>query len=69
MRFVSEILPAPRLGCVDISPQPHEGTDEMEEPEVPVGQLIESGEDAAEVFDLADEALNQVALPVQMRVV
>ena len=35
----------------------------MEEPEVPAGQLVESGEETTEVLDLADEAFNQVALP------
>ena len=41
----------------------------MEDPEVPAGQLVESGEETTEVFDLADEAFNEMALPVQMRVV
>ena len=36
----------------------------MEESEVPVGQLVESGEDATEVLDLADEAFDEVAFPV-----
>ena len=57
------------LGSVDISLQPHESADEMEEPEVPAGQLVESGEETTEVLDLADEAFNEMALPVQMRVV
>ena len=58
-----------RLGSVDISSHPDESTDEMEESEVPVGQLVEPGEEATEMLDLADEAFNEVAFPVQMRVV
>ncbi len=57
------------LGSVDISSHPDESTDEMEESEVPVGQLVEPGEEATEMLDLADEAFNEVAFPVQMRVV
>ncbi len=38
----------------------------MEESEVPVGQLVEPGEEATEMLDLADEAFNEVAFPVQM---
>jgi hypothetical protein len=41
----------------------------MEEPEVATGQLFESGEDAAVVLDLADEALHQVTLSVQIHIV
>ncbi len=55
-----------RLGSVDISSHPDESTDEMEESEVPVGQLVEPGEEATEMLDLADEAFNEVAFPVQM---
>ncbi len=54
------------LGSVDISSHPDESTDEMEESEVPVGQLVEPGEEATEMLDLADEAFNEVAFPVQM---
>ena len=52
------------LGCVDISSQPYEGTDEMEESEVSVRQLVEPGEDATEMLDLADEAFDQMTLSV-----
>ena len=54
------------LGSVDISSHPDESTDEMEESEVPVSQLVEPGEEATEMLDLADEAFNEVAFPVQM---
>ena len=57
------------VGSVDISSHPDESTDEMEESEVPVGQLIEPGEEVTEMLDLADEAFNEVAFPIQMRVV
>ena len=52
------------LGCVDISSQPYESTNEMEEAEVPMRQLVESGEDMSVVFDLADEALHKMTLSV-----
>ena len=41
----------------------------MEESEISVSQLVEPGEEATEMLDLADEAFNEVAFPVQMRVV
>ena len=46
----------------------------MEEPEVSVRQLVEPGEDAAEVLDLANEAFDeegmvQMTLPVEILVV
>ena len=53
-----------RLGRVDISSQPYESTNEMEEAEVPMCQLVESGEDVSVVFDLADEALHTMTLSV-----
>ena len=53
-----------RLGCVDISSQPYESTNEVEEAEVPMCQLVESGEDVSVVLDLADEALHKMTLSV-----
>ena len=41
----------------------------MEEPKVSVRQLVEPGEDAAEVFDLTDQALDKMALSVQILIV
>ena len=41
----------------------------MKEAEVPVCQLVETGEDASEVLDLADETLNEVTLSVEVRIV
>ena len=41
----------------------------MEEPEVPICQLVEPGEDAAEVLDLANDAFDQMTLPVEILVV
>ena len=41
----------------------------MEEPEVSVRQLVEPGEDAAEVLDLANEAFDQMTLSVEVLVV
>ena len=41
----------------------------MEEPEVSVRQLVESGEDVAVVLDLAYEALDEMTLPVEILVV
>ena len=53
-----------RLGCVDISSQPYESINEMEEAEVPMRQLVESREDVSVVLDLADEALHKMTLSV-----
>ena len=39
------------LGSVDISSWPYESADKVEESEVPICQLVESGEDAAVVLD------------------
>ena len=36
----------------------------MKEAEVPIRQLVESGEDVSVVFDLADEALHKMTLSV-----
>ena len=36
----------------------------MEEPEVSARQLVEPGEDATEMLDLADEAFDQMTLSV-----
>ena len=36
----------------------------MEEPEASVRQLVEPGEDATEMLDLADEAFDQMTLSV-----
>ena len=41
----------------------------MEEPEVSVRQLVESGEDVAVVLDLAYEALDEMPLSVQILIV
>ncbi len=41
----------------------------MEEPEVSVRELVEPGEDATEMLDLADEALDQMAFSVEMLIV
>ena len=41
----------------------------MEEPEVSVRQLVESGEDAAKVLDLTDETLDKMTLSVQVLIV
>ena len=46
------------LGSVDVSSHPDESTDEMEESEISVSQLVEPGEEATEMLDLADEAFN-----------
>ena len=63
-RSVDIYLSHIRLGCVDISSQPYESADEVEEAEVYASQLVETGEDAPVVLDLADEALNEVTLSV-----
>ena len=39
----------------------------MEEAEVPMSELVESGEDVSVVLDLADEALHRMTLSVQYR--
>lgn len=44
--------------------EPDECRDETQEAQVSVSQLVEAGEDAAIVLNLADEALDQVALLV-----
>ena len=36
----------------------------MEEAEVPMSELVESGEDVSVVFDLADETLHEMTLSV-----
>ena len=41
----------------------------MEEAEVPMCQLVESGEDMSVVFDLADEALHEMTLSVKILIV
>ena len=41
----------------------------MEEGKVSPGQLVEAGEDAAVLLDLADEALDEMAFLVEVRVV
>ena len=41
----------------------------MEEAEVPMCQLVESGEDMSVVFDLADEALHKMTLSVKILIV
>lgn len=41
----------------------------MEEAKVARVQLLKSGEDTAVVLDLADEALHQMALSVQVHIV
>ena len=46
-------MDAQDLGSVDISIQPYESADKVEESEEPICQLVESGEDVAVVLDLA----------------
>ena len=41
----------------------------MEESEVPICQLVESGEDVAVVLELAYEALDEMPLSVQILIV
>ena len=41
----------------------------MQESEVSTCQLVEPGEDAAEVLDLANEAFDKMTLPVEILVV
>ena len=41
----------------------------MEEGKVSPGQLVEAGEDAAVLLDLADEALHEMSFLVEVRVV
>ena len=41
----------------------------MEESEVPICQLVETGEDVAVVLDLAYEALDKMPLSVQILIV
>lgn len=57
------------LGCVDISTQPDKSADEMKEGKVSARQLVETGEDAPELLDLADEALHQMSFLVEMRII
>ena len=46
------------------SPEPDDDAGEVDEDKEARGVLVEAGEDLPEVPELADEALDQVALPV-----
>jgi len=48
------------LGSVDESPEPDEGTGEVDERQEARGVLVEAGEDAAEVLQFADEAFDEM---------
>ena len=52
------------LGCVDISPQPDEGSSKMKEAKVSGVQLLKPGEDPAVMLYFVDEAFHQMTLPV-----
>jgi hypothetical protein len=52
------------LGSVDISPQPDESCDKAKKAQEASVELVESGEDASEVFDFAHKALDQMSLTV-----
>lgn len=58
-----------KLGSVDISAQPDERTDEVDEPQIGAIQLVKAGEDAAKVLEFVDAAFDEVALAVQPRIV
>lgn len=46
------------LGSVDISAQPDQGTDELDEAEITVCQFVKAGEHAPKMLDLADKTLD-----------
>ncbi|NLJ28714.1 MAG: hypothetical protein GX433_11990, partial [Deltaproteobacteria bacterium] len=46
------------LGSVDISPQPDESCDKAKKAQEASVELVESGENASEMFDLAHKALD-----------
>jgi hypothetical protein len=56
------------LGSVDVLPQQDAGCGEMNEGEIPAGELVEAAEDAAEVFELAEQALDPGAFLVEVPV-
>ena len=53
------------LGSVDELFEPDEGAGEVDEGEEAVSVLVEAGADAAEILELADEALDEVPLLVR----
>ena len=51
------------------STQPDESTNETQEAETSLGQLVESREDATIMLDFANETLDQVAFFVKMLII
>lgn len=57
------------IGSVDISPQPDESCDKAKKAQEASVELVESGENASEMFDLAHKALDQMSFAVAALVV
>ena len=57
------------LGSVDISPQPDERTDKLDEAEIGAIQFVEAREDAAKVLELVDTTLDQMPFAVEPGIV
>ena len=58
-----------QLGSVDISPQPNERTDKVDEAEIGAIQLVEAGEDAAKLLEFVDATFHEMAFAVEPGVV
>ncbi len=57
------------LGSVDVSAQPDENSGEGEKAEIAGGEFVETGEDAAIVFELVDETFDEMAFLIEMRII
>jgi hypothetical protein len=63
-----EILNA-QLGSVDISAQPDERTNELDESQVGAVQFVEAGKDAAKMLELVEAAFDEMPLAIDPLIV
>lgn len=57
------------LGSVDILAEADEGGGEVDEGQVVTGELVEAGEDPAEILELTDKAFDEVAFLVELGII
>jgi len=57
------------LGCVDISAKPDQNADKVQKAEIRLIHLVEARKDTSKMLELVDQALHQMAFPIQPAVV